>query len=197
MIEIINRFAQVRACAFVPEESAFEVKLVSFEIRCRANSDSLPFRASQLCFESVSDCFRDISFDYKDVSQLPVVGFGPEMRIGLRVNQLHADPDLVGRFLHATFKNISYAKLLRDLGNIARCALITLRGSARNYFQIRDAGQSRQDLFLNAIGEVGVSGIETEVFERKHCDTLWDYEPGFMVPERHTQANCKGDQQRH
>ena len=79
MIEIINRFAQVRAGAFVPEESTFEVKLVSLGIRCRANSDSLPFRASQLCFETIGDCFRNIGFDQKDVSQLPVVGVGPQM----------------------------------------------------------------------------------------------------------------------
>src|SRR5205823_10055056 len=168
---------------------------VSFEIRCRANSDSLPFRASQLCFESVSDCFRDISFDYKDVSQLPVVGFGPEMRIGLRVNQLYADPDLVGRFLHATFKNISYAKLLRDLGKIARCALITLRGSARNYFQIRDAGQSRQDLLLHAICEVGVSRIGTEVLKWKYRDALWNYDFNFAVPNSDAQTYCECHEQ--
>ena len=86
MIEIINRFAHVRAGAFVPQESAFEVKLISFGICCRANSDSLPFRASQLCFETVGDCRRDIGLDHKDVSQLPVVRLSPEMRIGLCVN---------------------------------------------------------------------------------------------------------------
>ena len=87
------------------------------------------------------------------------------MGIRLRVNQLHTDPHLVGRFLHATLKNVRYAKLLRDLGKIARFALIALRGSARNYFQIRDAGQSRQDLLLDTISEVGVIRIGTEVFE--------------------------------
>ena len=62
------------------------------------------------------------------------------MGIGLRVNQLHIDPHLVGRFLHAALKNVRYAKLLRDLGEIARFALILLRGRARNYFQICDLG---------------------------------------------------------
>ena len=40
------------------------------------------------------------------------------MGIGLRVNQLHIDPHLIGRFLHATLKNVRYAKLLRDLAQI-------------------------------------------------------------------------------
>ena len=82
--------------------------------------------------------FGDLAFNPKDVSQLLVVGVCPEKGIGLRVNQLHIDPHLIGRFLHATLKNVRYAQLLRDLGDIVRLTLIPLGGSARNYFQIRD-----------------------------------------------------------
>ena len=83
------------------------------------------------------------------------------MGIGLRVDQLHIDPHLIGRFLHATFKNVRYAKLLRDLSEIARFALIALRGSARNYFQVCDLSQPRQDLLLDPFGEIGVIWIAT------------------------------------
>ena len=55
------------------------------------------------------------------------------MGIGLRVNQLHIDPHLVGRFLHAPLKNVGYTKLFRDLAEIARFALILLRRSSRNH----------------------------------------------------------------
>ena len=92
------------------------------------------------------------------------------MGIGLGVNQLDIDPHLIGRFLHTTFKNICYAELLRDLAEIARFALIALRGSARNDFQIRDASQPRQDLLLNAVGEIGVIWIAAQIFEWKDCD---------------------------
>ena len=95
------------------------------------------------------------------------------MRIGLRVNQLHTDPHLVGRFLHTTLKNVGYAKLLRDLGKIARFVLIALRGSARNHFQIRDASQPGQDLLLDTISEVSVIRIGTEVLKGKHSDALF------------------------
>jgi hypothetical protein len=56
------------------------------------------------------------------------------MRIGLRVNQLHSDPNLVVCFLHATLKKVGYPKLLSDLAEIPGFALIPLGGSARNYF---------------------------------------------------------------
>jgi hypothetical protein len=52
------------------------------------------------------------------------------MGIGLGINQLHIDPHLIGRFLHAAFKNVCYAKLLGDLGEIARFVLILLCRSA-------------------------------------------------------------------
>ena len=85
-----------------------------------------------------SAIFGDFAFHPEDVSQLPIIGLGPEVGIGLRINQLNIDPHLIGHFLHATLKNRRYAKLLRDLDEIARSALILLRGRARNYFQVRD-----------------------------------------------------------
>ena len=56
------------------------------------------------------------------------------MGIRLGVDQLHIDPHLVGHFLHAALNNVCYPKLLRDLVEITRLAVIALRGSARNYF---------------------------------------------------------------
>src|SRR4029453_17850575 len=62
--------------------------------------------------------------------------------------------------------------LLRDLGEIARLALILLRRSARNYFQICDLSQPRQDFRLDAIGKIRVIWIAAEIFERQNRDTL-------------------------
>ena len=88
----------------------------------------------------IGNSFGYLTLNDKDVGQIPIVGVGPKMGIGLRVNQLYIDPDLIGRFLHGTLNNVCHAKLLCDLGEIARFALILLCGSARNYFQIRDLG---------------------------------------------------------
>ena len=84
--------------------------------------------------QRLRDSFGDLALDAKDVCQLPIIGLGPEVGIGLRIKQLNIDPHLIGHFLHATLNNVRYAKLLRDLGEIARFALIPLRGSARNHF---------------------------------------------------------------
>src|SRR5207249_385647 len=70
----------------------------------------------------------------------------------------------------ATLKNVRYPKLLRDLGEIARFALILLRRGARYDFEVRDLGQSRQDFLLNAFGKVSVRSVFAQVFERQHRD---------------------------
>ena len=51
---------------------------------------------------------------------------------------------------------MGHAKLPGDLGKIARLALILLRGSARDHFQIGDLCQASENFVLDAIGKVGV-----------------------------------------
>ena len=67
-----------------------------------------------------------IALDREDVDELAVVGIGPQMRIAGRLDELDVDAHLIGGFLDAALQNVRHAKLLRDLGEIARLALILL-----------------------------------------------------------------------
>ena len=53
-------------------------------------------------------------------------------------DQLHIDAHLIICFLDATFQEIGDAELVRNLGGTLRCVLVTLRGRARDHFEIRD-----------------------------------------------------------
>ena len=66
------------------------------------------------------------------------------MCVGLCVDQLDIDAHLIAGFLDTAFDNVRHSNLLRDRGEIARFALILLRRSPRNHFQIRDLRQSRR-----------------------------------------------------
>src|SRR5881398_2457623 len=81
------------------------------------------------------------------------------------LDQLHVHAHGVTALLHAAFQNVGNAKLLGDLPQILRRALIVLGRSARDDLQIGDLGQSGQNLVLDPIGEVGVRSIVTEVFK--------------------------------
>src|SRR5262249_38404262 len=106
----------------------------SYDIVSRFDGDDLLFVTGELCLQRLRDSFGDLALDAKDVSQLPIIGFGPEMGIGLCIHQLHIDPHLISYFLHASLKNGRDTELLRDVPEIGRSALILLRGSARDYF---------------------------------------------------------------
>ena len=79
-----------------------------------------------------------------------------------------ASPD----FLHAAFEDVGHAELLRDLGQVARLALILLGRSARDHFQVRDLRQPRQDFVLDAAGEILVRLVFAQTRERQHGDAL-------------------------
>ena len=121
------------------------------------------------------------------------------MGIGLRVNQLNVDPHLIGRSLHATLKYVCYPKLLRDLTEIARFALIKLGGRARNNLQIRDASQTRQNFFLNPIRKIGAIWIATW-FSSGSTAMLFSGTAGSTLPrslrKNHIVAAPRGDRQR-
>ena len=77
---------------------------------------SVGFTANACCSRPVRLACNDSAIRFaislstlKDVSQLPIVGLCPEMGIILRVDQLNSYPHLIGRFLHAAFKNVRYA----------------------------------------------------------------------------------------
>ena len=94
------------------------------------------------------------------------------MRIGSRVNQLHSDPHLVGRFLHATLKNIGYPKLLRDLGRDCEvCSDIAAWKCAKLLSSLRSqrAGSGSPPGYHQRSRRYRIGA---EVFKRKHCDAL-------------------------
>src|SRR6266852_1286671 len=74
---------------------------------------------------------------------------------------------LISCLLHCAFENVRDAKLLRYFGKIGRSTFVTLRGSARDHLEVGDLRQSRENLFLNAIGKIGVVRIVTKIFERQ------------------------------
>src|SRR5205823_2369903 len=96
------------------------------------------------------------------------------MGISVPVNQLHIDPHLVSHFLHAAFEKVRYTKLPCDVAEIPWLALILLCGSARNYFQTRNASKPCQDLLVDAFSEIRIIWIRTKVSKGKHCNPACD-----------------------
>jgi hypothetical protein len=73
----------------------------------------------------------DLVLDGENIVERPVVALGPEVRSGLRVDELRSDPDPVAAPPNAPFEQIAHAKLLADLAEVNRATLVGEAGIAR------------------------------------------------------------------
>ena len=149
--------------------------IICLGVRRAAHRDLLFLATGQLRLERCRDLLSEIGLDLEDIDQFAVVGLGPQMRVIQRIDQLHADPYLLIRFLDASFENVRDAQLLRDFLEIRRRALVTLRRGPRNDLQVRDLRQPGEDFFLDTIGEIGVRLVFAQVFERQDRDRFQRY----------------------
>ena len=96
------------------------------------------------------------------------------MCIGHGIDQLHIDPHLIVGLLHTAFEDVHYSQLLRNRGEIFRRAFEMLRRRARNYFEVGDFRQPREDFILHPFTKISIVGIATQIVERQHRDRfLW------------------------
>src|SRR5262249_49102445 len=89
---------KIRGCALVPEVAAQKVKLICFGVFGRVTRECILFRARKLGSQSLSHFSSDLTLHREDVGQFAIVTLRPKMRRGRRVDQLHADADVIGRF---------------------------------------------------------------------------------------------------
>jgi len=76
----------------------------------------------QLHVERVRDPARDLVLQREQVADVAVEALGPQMRVGLCVNQLGVDANPVVRSLDTAFQHITHAELTADLFRVDRFA---------------------------------------------------------------------------
>ena len=90
------------------------------------------------------------------------------------IDQLHIDANTVPGTADAAFQNVGNTKRLPDFAQILRLAAVGHHRCARNYLQIADLRQVRQNIVLNSVGEVSVLFFVAQVFKWEHCDRFID-----------------------
>ena len=78
----------------------------------------------------------------------------PQMRVGMRVDELRRDAHLVARALHRAFDHRIHAQLARDLRQRFARALVAHGGSPRDDLQSADLRQLGGQLFRHAVGKI-------------------------------------------
>src|SRR5207302_10522689 len=85
------------------------------------------------------DRSRHLVLDGEDILQLAVVAFGPDVPIGLRIDQLHGNADAIADLAHAPFEDVFDAELARDLLHLYGFALVHEGRVARDDEKVAEA----------------------------------------------------------
>ena len=108
--------------------------------------------------------------DGEDVLELAVVSLGPDMPVGLRVDELNGDADAIGDLAHASFENVVHIEFTRDLLHLYRLPLVDEGRIARDDEQIAEARQLGDDVLGKAVGEEFLLRIAAHIGEWENGD---------------------------
>jgi catechol 2,3-dioxygenase-like lactoylglutathione lyase family enzyme len=117
------------------------------------------------------DARGDVVLQVEEVSEGTVEARGPELRAGVRLDELRADTDLGRRPAHASLEDVADAELLRRVLHVDLAAAARREARAsRDHHDGLEAGQRREDVLGHAVGEVILPGLSGQVREGKHRD---------------------------
>ena len=104
----------------------------------------------------------------KDFLQLALVPLRPQGGAGCRVDELSADAHLFRGSLDAALDEVTDAQLPRDLLGALRHALVRERGMAGDDDQTGEPGELGRQVLGDAVGEILLCRVRTQVEERQH-----------------------------
>eukprot|EP01034_Spumella_vulgaris_P023460 gene23459-29677_t len=119
-----------------------QISVVGSGIASSGLIERLGLGSGQAGVQRISDRLRDFAFDTEDAVQLAIVGFRPQMLVGIGADQLDIDPHRVAILLHATFQQMGDTETTGDPRQIARLAVDPGGGVARSHRQ-RAGGRRR------------------------------------------------------
>lgn len=115
----------------------------------------------------------------EDILQIAVETVRPEIGARRGIDELAGDAKLVATAADAALEHVGHAKLLPNLADIGRSALVGERGVAGDHEQPAAARQRRDDLLRHPVGKVVLRRIAAHVGERQHRNRR---QPGTVAP---------------
>ena len=120
---------------------------------------------SQFADKRVHDNGCDFVLNFKNIVQVAVEAFRPDLVPGRRLNQLRRHSNLIARLSDATVKDVSDAQLARDIRYLQIATPVDEGRLTRDDKQLIVAGQLRNYVVGDTIGEIRLLGIAGHVLE--------------------------------
>jgi len=113
------------------------------------------------------DCLCQFTLHYQDILKVAVVRFGPQVNIGLTLNQLGGDLDAITGALHGPFDHRVYVQVARNLRQALVRAFVVHNRSPRDHVKGLDLGQIGDECLGHALGEVVLVGVVGKIGKRQ------------------------------
>jgi AraC-like DNA-binding protein len=106
----------------------------------------------------------------EEIAHVAIEPLGPEMRVGLGIDQLGVDAKLVAGPADAAFQDVAHTQLAADLLCIDSLVPIGERGIARDHEHVREPREIGRQILGHPVGEILLLRIVAEIGERQHDD---------------------------
>ena len=130
------------------KQLASQHALIGREVVWRFSLRPIACRGLDASRQSGDDRGRHVVLDREDVLEPPVIALGPEVTVGVGIDQLHRDSNSVTGATDAALEHKLHAKLSRNGWDIDCLSLATESRVARDYEQIANLLQSASSIYL-------------------------------------------------
>ena len=149
-----------------------EIELVGLEVGDWMLFEAALLLGAQLHSESFDNLTRDTLLHREHVVHRAVVLLAPEVCIGRAVDELRGDAKRRSGAPDAALENLPGPQQARDLANVARPGLGRDGGVSGRHPQRANAREIGSELLGQAVSEIRVPGVGTEIVERQDDDGL-------------------------
>jgi aerobic carbon-monoxide dehydrogenase large subunit len=147
-------------------------------------------RPDQRRAQRVGDACGDLILQAGEIRAVAIKSLGPDLGVGLRIDQLSIYANMVVRAVDATLQQIANAEVGADLLGIDKLSFVAERRAATGDCQARNVGrQIGGEIVDDAVSEVILRGIATEI--RKRHDR--NRQPSARRPGRRRSQQLRGD----
>src|SRR3984893_17727517 len=177
----MQRLSQPNA-TLVPEETAFQIQLISFSVRRLQLEERLVAATGQAQLQRGHDRSGDVVLDSKHVLHLAVEPLRPEAETVGDLDELGSDAELGAHPAEAAFQHRLHTKGVSDLADVFVAAFERKARRPRRYMQPFDPRQSVQQILAYPVAQKLVLPVGAHVHEREHGDGSLLFAGGLARP---------------
>src|SRR5260221_4827329 len=176
---------RVQGQGLVPDRLASHGEIDGVEIIGPFAHRPAAFGRGKLDLHHPGEPSDDLVLHAEEIGTRFVEPLGPEMRPGLRIDQLRVDPDAVFRTLDAAFHDVAHAEVAADLAGIDCLSLVGEGSVASDHDGSGNARQIRRQALADAIDQAILRLAATNIGEWQHdngesrrAGAGWTWGPG-------------------